>query len=356
MGLHIHAYANLGAAVLPGASAMKSMETGAAGNEAVENSGRTDAAAMLAYLKDTYRNIDFSVFSSSHSGNIGSYGRGQTGTDHVAISEKLLEKMGTDEELRQYVENILDHMGEYRNAARANAMIRDRKLTGMGLVIDDEARAYMWTAVQKRDKDSVYPAYWRDRESTSFYEKNKKTKSSSHYNYSHSNNMMRLASARDISAVKGLIAGKYGEMQKVRWQVDDPAEASAIIRKIKAFIRSGNLKISRLHKEEDLERLRKAAEKKMKERQEQRLREELRRKKAARRGQEQCETTDMEELFPESAMNDERFRQIAEQYVRSMSPSAGGGDVAPSAGGSGTSADTEVTVMYAPVTSLDCIG
>lgn len=354
MKLNINAYTNAGAA--PGTFAAKTMEAESPENTVVGEDCQTDTASMMAYLRNKYKNIDFTILSSANSGNIGSYGRGQTGTNHVAISEKLLEKMGLDEDLRQYVENILDHMGEYQNAARASAMIRDRKLVGMGLVIDDDAQAYLWTADQKRDKESAYPTYWRDRESTSFYAKNKKAKSTSHYNYSHSNNMMRLASARDISAVRGLIAGKYGELQKVQWQVEDPVEASAIIRKIKAFIRSGNLKISRLHKEEDLERLRKSAEKKMKERLEQQLREELRRKKAARKGQEQCETTDMEEIFPKSGMNDERFRQIAEQYIQSMFPSAVGGDGAAVSAGGGAPADTEVTVVCAPVASLDCIG
>lgn len=357
MKLNVNAYTNTGSAALAGTSVAKAMEPDSSGNAAVERGSQPDGAAILAYLRDKYRNIDFQVLSSADNGNIGAYGKGQTGTNHVAVSEKLLEKMGTDERLLQYVENILDQIGNYRNTAQANAMIRDRKLVGMGLVIDDDAQTYMWTAVQKRNKDSTYPTYWRDRESTSYYAKNKKAKSSTHYNYSHSNNMMRLASARDISAVKGLIAGKYGEMQKVRWQIDDPAEAAAVIRKIKAFIRSGNLKISRLHKEEDLERLRKAAEKKMKERLEQRLREELRRRKAARKGQEQCATADIEDMFPKSGMNDERFRQIAEQYVQSMFPAALSGDgaaVSPESGGGTVS--TEVTVMCAPVASLDCMG
>lgn len=360
MKLNINAYTTARAAVLSGSPAAKPMEGEIPGCLAVEGGGRipeqTGAAAMLTYLKDKYKDISFTVLSSAGSGNIGAYGSGQTGTNHVAISGKLLERMSADEGLRQYVEDILDHMGDYRNTAQTNAMIRDRKLVGMGLVIDDDAQTYMWTAVQKRDKESVYPQYWRDRESTSYYAKNKKAKSPSRYNYSHSNNMMRLASARDISAVKGLIAAKYGELQKVRWQVEDPVEASAVIRKIKAFIRSGNLKISRLHKEEDLERLRKSAEKKMKERLEQQLREELRRKKAARRGQERCETTDLEEVFPKSGVNDERFRQIAEQYIQSMFPAAEGDGGSVSAAGGGVSVSTEVTVMSAPVASLDCIG
>ena len=200
MRLKVNAYTNIRSAAAPGSSAAKAMEPEHAEKAAAESGaqapGQSDAAAMMAYLRGKYGNIHFSVLSSANSGNIGSYGygSGQTGFNHVAISETLLEKMGADEGLRRYVENILDHMGEYRNTARADAMIRDRKLVGMGLVIDDDAQAYMWTAVQKRDKDSVYPTYWRDRESTSFYAKNKKARRNSHYNYSHSNNMMRLAS------------------------------------------------------------------------------------------------------------------------------------------------------------------
>ena len=167
--------------------------------------------------------------------------------------------------------------------------------------------------------------------------------------------MMRLASAKNVPAVRGLIAAKYGEIQKVKVQVKDASEAAAIVRKIKSVIQSGNLKIARLHKEEKLEWRKKAAEKKMKEKLARQLAEELRRKKTARKGLEHCQTSHLDDVMPKPSLNDERFRQIAEQYVQSLPSSAlsaeSGASVDVSAGGEGA---VSVTVIAAPVVTVDC--
>ena len=143
-------------------------------------------------------------------------------------------------------------------------------------------------------------------------------------------------------------------IQKVKAQVSDSAEAAAIVRKIKSVIMNGNLKISRLHKEENLQRLQKSAEKKLKEKLARQLAEELRRKKTARKGLEHCQTADIGDIFAKPSVNDEQFRQIAEQYAQSLFPAtvASSGDLAVDMGG-GSSA-VEITVMSAPAISVDC--
>ncbi len=317
---------------------------------------QSGAVTMMNYLKENYKHINFNFASFDNNSQIGQYGSTMKGKNNVTISPGLLEKMSTDEEVRSRVENVLRHLSSYQKSAETGAFLSDKELVSMGLVLDDEGNVSMWTATTERDKEKIYPTYWRDRESTSFYSKHvKKNKGYTSYNYSHSTNMMRLASAKNVPAVRGLIAAKYGEIQKVKVQVKDASEAAAIVRKIKSVIQSGNLKIARLHKEEKLEWRKKAAEKKMKEKLARQLAEELRRKKTARKGLEHCQTSHLDDVMPKPSLNDERFRQIAEQYVQSLPSSAlsaeSGASVDVSAGGEGA---VSVTVIAAPVVTVDC--
>lgn len=325
-------------------------------NNAANQSG---AAAMMNYLKENYKHINFSFVSFDNKSQIGQYGSAMTGKNNVAISPELLEKMSTDEDVRNHVENILRHLISYQKSAQAGAFLKDKELVSMGLVIDEDGNVSMWSATKERDKENIYPTYWRDRESTNFYSKYAKKKSSlSNYSFSHSNNMMRLASAKNVPAVRGLIAAKYGEIQTVKAKVKDPVEAAAIVRKIKSVIQSGNIKISRLHKEENLALQKKAAEKKMKEKLAKQLAEELRRKKIARKGLEHCQTSHLDDVMPKPSLNDERFRQIAEQYAESLSPaalSAQTGTTVDAVSGGGISEAVSVTVVAAPVAAVDCM-
>ena len=325
--------------------------------KSVENNtaaAQTDAASMIKYLKQTYKNINFSVISFENHQQISQYGAGQTGTNNVAISEELLEKMSTDENLRQHVENILNHMDQYQKSANVEALLKNKELVGMGLVIGEDGQVSKWTAMQKKD-ESTQPTWWRDKKSTSFYAKKKSPKVNS-YSYSHTSSMMRLASARNVTSVKGLISAKYGEIQRVKSQVSDPAEAARIVRKIKSVIQSGNIKIARLHKEENLRLRQKSAERKMKEKLARQLAQELKRKQSSRMGQERCQTATahMDDVTPNSSMNDEQFKQMAEQYVDSLSPTALSAEIASVLGGT-ASAGVSVEVMSAPVTSVEFI-
>lgn len=320
----------------------------------VENNTAKDAASMMKYLTQTYENINFSVISFESHQQISQYGAGQTGTNHVALSEKLLERMSTDENLRKHVENILNHIDQYQKSANVDAMLRNKELVGMGLVIDESGQVSKWTAMQKKEENTNL-TWWRDKKSTSFYA-NKKSPKVNSYSYSHTSSMMRLASARNVSSVKGLIAAKYGEIQRVKSQVSDPTEAARIVRKIKAVIQSGNIKIARLHKEENLMLRQKSAERKMKEKLALQLAQELKRKQKARMGLEQCQssTAHMDDVMPNSSMSDEQFRQMAEQYVDSMSPSELSAEAAALLGGAGAQS-VSVEVMSAPVTSVEFV-
>ncbi len=321
------------------------------GNAAAETE-QSGAAAMMNYLTQTYKHINFNFVSFSSNHQIAQYGSSQTGMNNVAISAELLEKMSTDEDLRKSVENILSHLSDYQNAAKWEALLCDKKLVGMGLVIDEDGQVSKWTAMKEKEKED-YPTWWRDQESTSFYAKTKTPKTSS-YSFSHSSNMMRLAGARDVTAVKGLISAKYGEIQRVKMQVSDASEAAAIVRRIRSVIQSGNIKIARLHKEENLKYRQKSAEKKMKAKLALRLAQELRRKQQARMGQELCQTSHLDDIVPKTGMTDEQFRQIAEQYVDSLSSTALSAETA-NLVDCAVSSSVSVDVMAAPVASVvDC--
>ncbi|MCI9025548.1 MAG: hypothetical protein HFG92_14150 [Dorea sp.] len=316
---------------------------------------QSGAAAMMNYLKQTYKHIDFNFMSFDNNRQIAQYGAGQKGINNVSISAELLEKMSADEKVRQQVENILQHLSDYQNAAKFEALLCDKKLVGMGLVIDEDGEVSRWTAMQEKKKED-YPTWWRDEKSTSFYSTKVKTPKSKGYSFSHASNMMRLAGARDVRSVKSLISAKYGEIQRVKLQVADSAEAAAIVRKIRAVIQSGNIKVARLHKEENLQLRQKSAEKKMKEKLARQLAQELRRKQKARMGQEYCQSqaAHMSDLIPRQNMTDEQFKQIAEQYVESLSPTALAAESA-SMVDCTVSSGVSVEVMSAPVTSVvDC--
>ena len=177
------------------------------------------------------------------------------------------------------------------------------------------------------------------------------------YKYSHSRSMASLASAKNVSSVRGLIASKNREIQKVKLQVSDPAEAASIIRQIKSVIRSGNIKIARLHKEERLYQQQKIAAKKMKVKLEKQLAEELRRKRTARKAQERCQSDCMEDIFSKPSVNDYRYKEICEQYAETMSGYTGAVSGTTAAGTPAVSAEAASSAAQITVTSvasIDC--
>lgn len=327
-----------------------------------EGNQATDMKELINELKNTYKNIHFDFLSFSETDQIKNYAASKRGINHVALSPKLLEKMANDEELKNQVKSVLNQMNNYRFSSKIQAELMDKELTGMGLILDENGEVSKWTVMEEKNKNDFSWAYKKkDEKKNPFYEnKNKKENFyTTPYKYSHSQNMMRLANAKNVSSVRGLIAQKQGEIQQVKQQVKDPVEAATIIRRIKSLIQNGNIKIARLHKEERICRQKRAAARKMKYKQERRLAEELRKKRTARKAQEYCQTASFDDIFIKPSVNDYRYKQIADAYKDTMSGYTGS-----ASGMSGISAAAApavsvvqvaaVQTAVTPAASVDC--
>lgn len=316
----------------------------------------SDMAELMNELKNTYKNIQFDFISFSKADQMKNYAASKKGLNHVALSPKLLEKMANDEEVKNHVKSILNQMDNYRFSSKIQADLMDKNLTGMGLVLDENGDVSKWTAMTEKKKDDFSWAYQKkDEKKNSFYKK-KENPYTVPYKYSHSQSMMRLANAKSVSSVRGLMAQKQGEIQQVKRQVKDPVEAATIIRRIKSLIQSGNIKIARLHKEERICKQKRAAARKMKFKQEQRLAEELRKKRVARKAQEHCQTASFDDVFVKPSVNDYMYKQITDSYKDTMSgyADAVSGASGVSAADSVSASAPAVQIAVTPVVSVDC--
>ncbi len=326
-----------------------------------EQASEPDTKKLMDELKNTYKNINFDFVSFQDSEQLKSYAAGKTGLNNVAISPELLEKMANDETVRARVENVLAMLDSHRFMSGVSANLSGRKLTGMGLVLGADGEVSKWVKTEdipKKEKEDPL-ATKKTYENTKHTNKKKKSYTIP-YKYSQSTNMMRLAAAKSVPSVRSLIASKQNEIGEVRRKVSDPTEAAATIRKIKGVIRSGQIKIARLHKEEALQKQKKAAAKKMRRKLEQQLAEELRKKRTARKAQEHCQTASFDDIFfnADTAVNDCRYEQIAEQYAQAISGYAGafGGvaavsDVSPAASAAET---PEIQISISSIAAIDC--
>lgn len=309
---------------------------------------------LMNELKNNYQNIHFDFIDFKNENQIKEYASAHNGLNNVVISQSLLEKMTTDEALLGKVKNILDSLSSYQYDSITGAYLTDKKLIGMGLVFDENGEVSKWTKTEEIPEkqpfipeDTSSDVSWLFSESTE-----KKEHFSIPYKYSHSYHMMRLASARNVTSVRGLIASGYHEIGKVKQKITDPKEAAIIIRKIKSVIHSGNIKIARLHKEEQLFRAERMAARRQKARLECQIAEQLRKKKIARKAQEHCQTISFDDIFAKPSLNDERYRQISGQYLSSsdISGIASLSSVMPAPPVSVPSAD----VSTSSVTTIDC--
>lgn len=308
---------------------------------------------LMNELKNKYKHIQFDFVSFGNDDQFKQYISSKRGLNNVAIDPALLEKMANDDTVRTRVESVLSLLDNYRSSSQLQALLMDKRLTGMGLAFDANGEISKWTVMEdnpKPDTSSILNSddshRWRQ-----FYQKRKNTKMTT-YKYSHSQNMANLARAKSISSVRGLIASKNREIQTVKLQVSDPAEAAAIVRQIRSVIRNGNIKIARLHKEERLSQQQKIAAKKMKVKLEKQLAEELRRKRTARKAQERCQTACIEDIFRITSENDYRYKEICEQYAETMS-----GMTQSVPGTSAVSSETSVSntqIAVTSVTGIDC--
>lgn len=347
----------------PSAPLAETSSTSPSRQPSPEGNQTTNMTELINELKNTYKNLQFDFLSFSGADQIKNYAASKRGLNHVALSPELLEKMANDEELKNQVKNVLNQMNNYRFSSKIQAELMDKGLTGMGLILDENGEVSKWTVMEDKNKNDFSWAYKKkDEKKNSFYEnKNKKENPyATPYKYSHSQSMMRLANAKNVSSVRGLIAQKQGEIQRVKRQVKDPVEAATIVLRIKSLIQNGNIKIARLHKEERICRQKRAAARKMKFKQERRLAEELRKKRTARKAQEYCQTASFDDIFIKPSVNDYRYKQIADAYKDTMSGYTGsasgmsGISVAAAAPTVSVAPAAAVQVSAAPAASVNC--
>ncbi len=322
-------------------------------SQSPETTSETDINKLINDLKNTYKNIDFDFISVS-SGQIKNYATSQSGINNVAIAPGLLEKMLSDDSVRAKVEQVLNSLNSYQFSSQVEALLVNKKLTGMGLILDENGEVTKWTAMKEQKTQNFFPENKHQAGTQDFsWSKTKEAKNpySKPYKYSQSFNMMRLAGAKNVASVRGVIAANRSEIAKVKLEVTDAAEAAVIIRRIKNVIHKGDIKIARLHREEQLHRRQKAAKKRLKLKLEKQLAEELRRKRTARKAQEHCQTACMEDVFIKPSTADYRFKQIADQYTNTMSgfvPSA------PVISVSSPAQAVEVRASPVSVATVDC--
>lgn len=309
---------------------------------------------LMEELKNNYKNIHFDFIDFKNGEQIKNYASSQQGMNNVVISQELLKKMASDEKLQAKVKSILDSLSTYQVDSLLESYFTDRNLLGMGLIIDENGEVSKWMQTEEiPDKSIQFPEFSSDPTSFLSSATESKKKYSIPYHYSHSQRMMRLANAKNVTSVRGLIASSYSEIGKVKFQVSDPKEAAAIIRKLKAVIRSGDIKIARLHKEERLFQAERLAAKRQKIMLERQLAEQLRKRKIARKAQERCQTASFDDIFGKPSINDERYRQISERYAASAAAIEGlpSQTLAPT---SAISSTPSVEVSVASVTTVDC--
>lgn len=318
-------------------------------------SSPSTAEKVIEQLQKDYQHIHFDVVDFKNNDQIKKYASLQDRINNVTISKQLLEKMASDQTLYTKIEEILNSLSKYQSSSLTEAYLTDKKLTGMGLIIDENGEVTKWTATEALPQETQFSPNkeefpWKTNTNSTT---KKKKDDLVPYKYSQSYNMMRLASAKSIPAVRGLIASSYSEISKVKLKVSDSKEASLIIRKIKSVIQNSNIKIARLHREEHLFRAERIAEKKRKIMLERQLEEQLRKKKTARKAQEHCQTACFDDIFAKPSINDERYRQITEHYaaVSSAAIPMNSLSALPTAV-SASAASTEIDV--APAITIDC--
>lgn len=300
---------------------------------------------LMEELRNNYKNIQFDFVDFKNDSQLKEYAMSKPGMNHVAISKELLNKMAEDEKQYTEVKEILSSLSKYQENSMIEAYLSGKKLNGMGLVLDENGEVSKWTNMEEIPEETYWIPKHETGSTTSSFSSTTEKKNIYEipYKYSQSRHMMRLANAKNVTSVRGVIAASQSEIGKVKLKISDPKEAAVIIRKIKNVIRNGNIKIARLHKEERLFRAERLAEKRKKAALDRQLAEQLRKKKIARKAQEHCQTASFDDIFGKPSVNDERYRQISEQYASVAALGVGAASVSASASAVTTVPQTALT-------------
>ena len=100
-------------------------------------------------LKNKYKNIHFDFISFENDDQLKKYVSSKRGLNNVAIDPALLEKMANDDTVRARVESVLSMLDNYRFSSQVQAQLMDKRLTGMGLVLDENGEVSKWTVMEE---------------------------------------------------------------------------------------------------------------------------------------------------------------------------------------------------------------
>lgn len=278
----------------------------AAGNELSETE-------YLAQLRQKYTDFQITVTDTSNETQISEALLSHPGTFQVFLDPELLKKMASDGTLRKKYEEILEQLYAQQKQVIRDAAREGKTVHSFGVVLDKDGNASLYAAViDKKEPAICVPSFSHSSETSQYDKKPNASPIMIRYKYNPGNHLTRLAQARSISNVRGLIQTQYNEMSRARRNIKNKTEAAVTLRRIRNVISKGNIKIARLHKEEALAKRCRIAEHKNQAAREQRLRQELKEKRMARKSQEHCDTLDFSNLLDEKARSDNRYHELLE--------------------------------------------
>lgn len=278
----------------------------------------------LEKLKQDHPELKIEIGSITNQSQIKDLALSQKGLYHVLIDPEILEQMAKDETVRKKYETILNKLAKQQEHLANQANLTGKKVISIGTVIGSDGKVSTYTAAMEEKKEQ-YPV-----PADSFYGQSYLTGTSSkpkitvQYKFNYGNQMTRLAQAKSISNVRGVIHSQYQEISRAKFLISDANQSAMTVTKIKAVIQKGNIKISRLRKEEMLVQRNKIAVKMQKARLARELQEEIRGRRAARKGQEHCDTIDMGGALENRSEAQLKYEQAIKEYQLDLPGNIGG--------------------------------
>ena len=268
----------------------------------------------LIQLKQKYPHLRITITDAADQTDIKKLALSQKGSFHVFLDGKLLKRMAADSSVREKYEGIMDQVYGQQLNTLYEAAANGKMIYASGVVLDSEGNVSLYTAETKKNK---LPDTGGHTGNLSGMSDNAKKSDTSPilftYRYNCGSHLARLAQARSISNVRGVISQQYAEMSRARYRIKNRAEAAVTLGRIRSVISKGNIKIARLHKEEALAARCRIALHREQEERERQLRQELREKRTARKAQEACDALDFKGLMDEQAKSDYRYRELQKE-------------------------------------------
>lgn len=292
-----------------------SSSTSARTSEKPSEPSGTDS--ILEKLRQLYPELKLQVADIADQEAAKNAALSSNGMYNVIIDSSLLQQMAADESVYKKYEAIFANIAQKHDTLRLQKELTGRNVLSVATVIDANGKVSNCVASQS-PKTEAPPLVTDTHAKNSNLEKYQSGKSKNpytiNYKFNYGGHMTRLAQAKSIQNVRGLIQVQYGELGKAKRLIEDKGEAAVTVRRIRSVISKASLKISRLRKEDELDLQRAAAEKKAKEALAREMGEKLRAKRIARTGQERCDTVDQLGLLQSANPASVRYDEIYKAY------------------------------------------